>query len=161
MAKYHSFSAHLMLTENTNSRIHSATKKVLFPIFVSPLGRTTTLCFSIRYVFFFTYYITIAIFYCVIFVHHFRIHAACVKCHWLALKYFQQSHISAACIAFAEMLGQDSAVMRVHLEAANEIYTHRCSCEAPTDIEQRKDAEKLIQQQTGTDDRGSVGVTIK
>ena len=42
------------------------------------------------------------------------------------MKLFDQSSATSACAAFTELLGQDSTLLRLHVEVANLIYNHKC-----------------------------------
>ncbi|XP_077989348.1 spatacsin-like [Glandiceps talaboti] len=53
-----------------------------------------------------------------------RIKQAYIKSYMIAVRNFKTTSISAACVVFVEMLGQDSLVMRVAIQASNIIFTH-------------------------------------
>jgi len=50
-----------------------------------------------------------------------RIRLAAQQAHYIALKHFPRLEISAACIAFCEMLNEDSVPLRLHTCAARMI----------------------------------------
>ena len=42
----------------------------------------------------------------------------CLKVHILALKRFRQVHVTSACVTLLQLLGEDSALLRLHLQVA-------------------------------------------
>lgn len=49
------------------------------------------------------------------------------KAYRLALRHFSNPPVSASCVAFVEMLGQDSSVLRVDIESAIRLYDYCCA----------------------------------
>ena len=74
--------------------------------------------------------------------------SVCLQVQQLALKHFHQPTIAAACVAFLELLGQDSSGLRVDLQVATLILSHRAS-QLQGAIEQRRQAEAKLQVQLG------------
>ena len=72
----------------------------------------------------------------------------CLQAQQLALKHFYHPSIAAACVAFLELLGQDSSGLRVDLQVATLILSHRAS-QLQGIIEQRRQAEAKLQIQLG------------
>ena len=72
----------------------------------------------------------------------------CQQIHRLALKHFHQPTIAAACVAFFELLGQDSSGLRIDLQVSTLILSHRAS-QLQGPIEQRRQAEAKLQVQLG------------
>ncbi len=67
----------------------------------------------------------------------------------MGAKYFHQATVAAACVAFLELLGQDSTGLRINVQAASLILSHRAS-QLQGAVEQRKQAEARLQIQIGT-----------
>ena len=44
----------------------------------------------------------------------------------MALRHFHNRSVSASCVAFVEMLGEDSTTLRMDIEAATRLYDHCC-----------------------------------
>ena len=74
--------------------------------------------------------------------------SVCQQIHKLALKHFHQPTTAAACAAFLELLGQDSSGLRIDLQVATLILSHRAS-QLQGPIEQRRQAEAKLQVQLG------------
>jgi spatacsin len=55
-----------------------------------------------------------------------RIKAGYDKAYQMALRHFHNPSVSAGCVAFVEMLGEDSTMMRVDIECATRLYEHCC-----------------------------------
>lgn len=49
---------------------------------------------------------------------------ACGVALWLAIKHFHNSQISSACVAFVEMMGRDSIVLRAYISAGEVLLAH-------------------------------------
>ncbi|XP_070207763.1 spatacsin-like isoform X2 [Littorina saxatilis] len=75
-----------------------------------------------------------------------RVHAACGVALWLAVKHFHNPQISSACVAFVEMLGTDSIVLRTYIHAGETMLTHRVK-NSPGPIEKRKEQMKASEQE--------------
>ena len=72
----------------------------------------------------------------------------CVKVQRLAVKNFHQSSVAAACVAFLELLGQDSSALRVCVQVASLILSHKSSLLQGA-IEQRRQTEAKLQVELG------------
>ena len=71
-----------------------------------------------------------------------------VQAQTLAVKHFSTSPVAAACVAFLEMLGEDTSVLRVRLHAARLVRAHH-TAEVTGSAEQRQRAEGQIEKSIG------------
>ncbi|PVD19335.1 hypothetical protein C0Q70_19822 [Pomacea canaliculata] len=67
-----------------------------------------------------------------------RLHMACGVALWLAVKHFHSPQISSACVAFVEMMGRDSIVLRAYI-SAGEILRARNLHSISGPVEKRKE----------------------
>ena len=74
--------------------------------------------------------------------------SVCMQVQQLAVKHFHQPSVPGACVAFLELLGQDSSGLRTDLQVATLILSHRAS-QLQGAIEQRRKAEAKLQVQLG------------
>lgn len=53
-----------------------------------------------------------------------RLTEACNTAAWIGLRNYHNSQVACSCVAFIEMLGQDSLVLRTLLQAGQEVLFH-------------------------------------
>lgn len=68
----------------------------------------------------------------------------------MAVKHFQVASVSAACVAFVELLGGDSVVLRTYVNAGEALLAHRLRATAPVPSERRKEQTRQAEQEVGT-----------
>jgi len=56
-----------------------------------------------------------------------RVVKACRAAQRLAIENFQSVDIMSACIVFISLLGQDTSLLRLHLQVANQLAEYLCS----------------------------------
>ena len=78
----------------------------------------------------------------------YRVHAACGVALWLAVKHFHNSQVSSACVAFVEMLGGDSIVLRTYIHAGETMLAHRVRG-LPVAVDRRKELLRTSEQAVG------------
>ena len=78
----------------------------------------------------------------------YRVHAACGVALWLAVKHFHNSQVSSACVAFVEMLGGDSIVLRTYIHAGETMLAHRVRG-LPAAVDRRKELLRTSEQAVG------------
>ena len=78
----------------------------------------------------------------------YRVHAACGVALWLVVKHFHNSQVSSACVAFVEMLGGDSIVLRTYIHAGETMLAHRVRS-LPAVVDRRKELLRTREQEVG------------
>lgn len=73
---------------------------------------------------------------------------ACGVALWLAVKHFHSPQISSACVAFVEMMGRDSIVLRAYI-SAGEILRARNLHSISGPVEKRKEQLLACEQDVG------------
>ncbi|CAH1796496.1 unnamed protein product, partial [Owenia fusiformis] len=77
-----------------------------------------------------------------------RVKSACKQAHFMGGKYFNDAAISATCVAFMELLGEDSSALRLHIALGRTIFEHKMR-DFNTNIEKRKEMETFWQRHVG------------
>ena len=75
--------------------------------------------------------------------------------HLLALRHFHQPPIAAASVAFLQMLGFDTTIVRVNVQVASLIMAQEGS-EVSGTVDQRRQIETQLQRNIGEGDQGPV-----